>query len=94
MTREEALKLYETKFWENISHKEIVEFQLFERRLCMPFSVFHKAVEEVLERPVYTHEFGLNQKGLEKEFLGERPAPTPEEIMNLIPEEKRIVVFT
>jgi hypothetical protein len=58
----------------------------------VPFEVFHEAIEKALGRPVWTHEFGLNMEGLKKEFLGETPPPTMEEIMNLIPEEKRVII--
>lgn len=67
-------------------------FQLFEPLLCMPFDIFHEAVEKTLNRSVFTHEFGLNWKGLQKEILGEKDPPTFTEIIDLIPEEKRIII--
>ena len=93
MTKKQALVLYKTKFWKDLTNKEIVKFQLFEKKLCMPFGVFHKAIENVLKRPVYTHEFGFNYEGLRKEFLGKEKPPTMKEIIELIPEEKRIIVI-
>ena len=93
LTQEEAIALAETKFWEKMTHREIAMFQMFEPRLCMPFGVFHEAVEKTLDRPVFTHEFGLNAEGIRQELMGEAPAPTFEEIMNMIPAEKRIVVM-
>lgn len=57
MTREEAVKLADSKWYETKTAEEIVDFQLYEERLCMPFPLFHKAVEEALGRPVFTHEF-------------------------------------
>jgi hypothetical protein len=92
MTEEQAIALFDTKWWENEPARDIVSFQLFEPRLCMPFGDFQDAVEKSLGRPVFTHEFGLNYEGLKQEFLGEKQAPTPEEIFNLIPEAKRILV--
>ena len=67
MTREEAVKMADSKWYELKTAEEIVKFQLYEERLCMPFSLFHKAIEEVLGRPVYTHEFA-RVKNLQKEF--------------------------
>ena len=72
--------------------REIAEFQMEQDRLCVPFDVFHKAIEDALGRPVYTHEFGLNRDGLRKELNGEKESPTLEEIINLIPENKRILI--
>lgn len=92
LTTESAIARYESGFWEGLSYSERAGFQLFEKKLCMPFDIFHEAIEEALGRPVFTHEFGLNLEGLKKEFLGEAQAPTLEEIVNLIPEEKRILV--
>jgi len=92
LTEKEAIKFDERKAWEDLPDKELVGFQLFQKKLCMPFSVFHEAIEKVLDRPVYTHEFGLNYDGLVAEYLGKAPKPSLEEIINLIPEEKRIVI--
>lgn len=91
VTKEQAIALNDNKFYEGLTAKEIVEFQLFRDKLCMPFPVFHKAMEEALGRSIWTHEFA-GQEALQKEFLKERPAPTFEEILNLIPAEKRIII--
>ena len=92
LTKEGAIKLFESKFWEPMSHRDRAMFQIFETRLCMPWDVFHEAVEKSLGRPVFTHEFGMNLEGLRAELLGKKAAPTFEEIVNLIPAEKRILV--
>lgn len=92
MTEAQAIELANSKFWERMTHAEIAKFQMFEERLCMPFNVFHEALEKTLGRPVWTHEFGLNLDGLKKELLGEAPAPTFADIVNLIPEDKRVIV--
>ena len=91
LTQEQAIKLYDSEWWKNCTDKEIVEFQLFTARLCLPFSEFHRATEAVLGRPVWTHEFGSAGR-LKEEFLGEKTAPTFEQIMDIIPEEKRVLV--
>jgi hypothetical protein len=94
MTKNEAIALYESRFWKQMSHEEIAKFQLMEPLLCMPFDVFHEAVEKTLGRPVFTHEFGMNPEGLRKELFHGAPAPTLEEIINLIPEDKRMIIST
>jgi len=93
LTKEEAIALANSHFWEPMSQEERFRFQLFEPRMCMPFEVFHEAAEAVLGRPVFTHEFGRNYEGIVQEYLGQRPAPTLEEIIELIPEEKRIIIW-
>lgn len=45
MTREEAIAKTATLWWENKSAEEILRFQLFEDRLCMPFYLFRRFLE-------------------------------------------------
>ena len=91
--REAAIKLANSGWWKTKTHREIVSFQLFTQELSCPFTVFHEAIEKVLGRPVFTHEFGsMGYDRLVAEFLGEKPAPTMDEIINLIPEDKRILL--
>ena len=92
ITKEEAIDIGDRKEWQAWSLKMRAVFQLRQTRLCMPFGVFHEAVEKTLQRPVFTHEFGLNWKGLLEEAEGKVSAPTMEAILNLIPAEKRVVV--
>ena len=91
-TREQCIALAESKFWEGMSFRERAEFQMAEELLCMPFTVFHEAMEKTLGRPIFTHEFGLNYQGLRDELFRGTPAPSLEEILSLIPEEKRVLV--
>jgi len=92
LTREQAIEFHRSKKWQGWSDGAIVGFQLFQELLCVPFDVFHAATEKVLNRSVWTHEFALNHDGLIAEYLGQKPKPSFEDIMNLIPEEKRIVI--
>lgn len=91
LTKEQAIALGEAKFYEKMSHREIAEFQISEPFLCMPFDVFHEALEKTLNRPVFTHEFACADDLRRELFEGKAP-PTPEEIINMIPVEKRIVI--
>lgn len=94
LTEDQAISLVNSGFWEAMSYRDRAEFQLFARRLCMPFNVFHEALEKALGRPVWTHEMGMNWEGLISELRGEKPAPTMQEILGLIPAEKRIILTT
>lgn len=91
-SQEQAVAIFEDGEWKDWTPEEIVKVQLFQDRLCLPFDIFHQAVEQVFGRPVWTHEFA-NQQRLIDEYLGDRPMPTLEEIIALIPEEKRIITF-
>lgn len=91
LSKKAALALGESKFWESLSFEQRARFQLYQNLLCMPFDVFHEAVEKTLGRPVWTHEFA-NQKSLQKELEGLKKAPTFDEIMNLLPRNILIIM--
>ncbi len=80
LTKEQAIKAYESQIWLDMTDQQIAEAQLFQDRLFVPFDVFH------------THEFGLDRAGLQKELLGERPTPSFEDVIGLIPKEKLLVI--
>lgn len=92
MTKEAAIELGKSEFWKDMTQRQIAEFQMTEPKLCMPFDIFHKAMEDTLGRPVFTHEFGLNFDGLKKELFEGKQPPTLEQIIEMIPEDKRIIV--
>lgn len=64
-TKEEAIKLAEMEWWKDkklFTDLEVVNFQLWEERLCMNFSDFHELLEECLKRPVQIVEFTFVEK--------------------------------
>ena len=91
-TKEQAIAFYENKAWESMTDRQRAEFQMEQDLLCMPFDVFQASMESAIGRPVWTHEFGMNRDGLRRELMGDKPAPSMQDIIDLIPAEKRIVV--
>jgi hypothetical protein len=91
LTEEQAIALFDGGEWKDWTLDEIAKFQLYQERLCMPFGEFHKAMEHVLGRSIWTHEFADQQRMID-EYEGIRPMPTFEEIIALIPKEKLIVI--
>ncbi len=69
LTKEQAIEFAENGAWKEMTFRQRAEFQMLQRLLCMPFDIFHGAVEKTLGRPVYTHEFGLNRDGLIAEIF-------------------------
>jgi hypothetical protein len=49
---------------------------LMDRPLSRPFDLIHKRIEELVGRPVWTHELGLNRDGLIEEARN-RPRDSP-----------------
>ncbi len=91
MTKEQAVKLYNSDKWESWTDEQIVRLQLFQDKLCIEWIRFHQAVEKVLGRSVYTHEFGSEGK-LREEYLGQKKAPTIVEIINQLPNKPIVVI--
>ena len=92
ITKKEALQIAESNLYSDWSFQQKASFQLRQDRLCMPFSVFHEAVEKTLNRPVYTHELALNRQGIIDEVDGIVGAPSIDEIIALAPEDKVLIV--
>jgi hypothetical protein len=90
--KEKAIELAKTEWWKDKTPREIAKFQHFTEELCCPFTVFHEALEKTLGRPVWTHEMALNRDGIGLEILGESDVPSMQEIMELIPAEKRVLI--
>lgn len=93
LTKEEAIQFAESRQWETMSLEQRALFQMEQDLLCMPFNIFHEAVQKTLNRPVFTHEFGLNRDGLLQELRGLVPAPSMWEVLDLLPPEKTLVVI-
>jgi hypothetical protein len=91
MTQAQAIELANSGWWESVTPEEAALFQLYEPLLCMPFGAFQDAVEKLLGRGVWTHEFACLDR-LKAEAEGRAPRPTFDDILALIPAEKRIVI--
>ena len=59
LTKDEAIKLGESEWWEDVTLEEAAFLQLQQDKLCMPFEKFHEGVERLLARPVWSHEFAM-----------------------------------
>ena len=92
LTKEQAIAFSKNKCYEGMNYRQIAEFQIEQKLLCMPFDVFHEAMEKALDRPVFTHEFAFIDN-LKKELYGEKEPPTLEEICSLIPKEKKLMIL-
>ena len=92
LTKEQAIALYDSGFWKDLTPKQIVQVQLWTELLLVPFDLFHESMEKVLGRPIWTHEFACFEK-LQQEVLGIIPAPTMDEIIDLIPKDKSVILI-
>lgn len=93
MTREQAVAFADSGAWRDLDDRGRAELQMHQERMCMPFSEFHQSLEKTLGRGVWTHEIALDRAGIIRELMGERAAPTFDEICEMIPAEKRIAVL-
>lgn len=74
-----------------ISEEREIEMRRLGGPLEIPFGLIHQRIEELVGRPVFTHEMGLNWEGLLAE-ASHREHPTLQEVIELVPEEKRLIV--
>lgn len=84
-------KYGDNNWWVSADNREVAFMQLHEDILLVPFDRFHEGIEELLNRPVWTHEFGVNVEALKKEAKiawegGKDYTPTEEEITNRVRE--------
>ena len=93
LTKKQAQEIGKSRVWETWSDEEIVKVQLFQDRHCVGLSKFSAALSAILGRPVLMHEIAYNRDGLQNEYLKKAPAPTLNEIINLIPKKRRILVW-
>lgn len=91
LTHEQAVAFYDSGAWADMTARQLVDLQMQNEYLCIPFSLFHKSMEEVLGRPVWTHEFAY-QDQLKAELYEGKPTPTMQEILDLIPADKLVIV--
>lgn len=86
LTKEQAIAFTEKGEWKSWTPLEIVEFQLYQRYLAIPFKIFLKAMETVFERTFYPQEFDwdYSNKYLIPEFLKTIPKPTDAQIRQQI----------
>lgn len=89
--KDAAIAMVETEWWKGVNARTAFEFQMNTAELAMPFDEFQRVAEEALGRSVWTHEFAFPQR-LMDEFNGDKKPATFEEILALIPAEKRILV--
>jgi hypothetical protein len=80
LTPEQAVEFYEKGEWKNWTLKEIALFQLHQQFLCVPFPLFHEAIEALLERSVWTHEMA-DSKALIDEYEGKIEKPTINDVV-------------
>ena len=83
LTEQEAIEIDRSGVWKGWTKEDIVKFQLYQGRLCMPWDVYQEAVEAELGRSVWTHEFADDQR-LRDEYEGKRGKPTSAEILGLL----------
>lgn len=83
LTQEQAIHIFESGMWKDWTDEEVVRVQLFQNNLCIPFDRFHQAIEGVLHRPIWTHEF-IERNSLIAEYSKEHETPTFEEVAKLL----------
>lgn len=61
LTKKQAIEFWDLGIWKDWNAKKIVRFQLFQKRLRVPFSVFQLSMDKVLSRLTWTHEYAYTE---------------------------------
>jgi hypothetical protein len=91
LTKEEAIAIAKSGNYKKLGMARFALLQLHQSKLCGDFSYFKESVEFLLGRPVFTHEF-INPKFLAEEAFGRKDSPSFQEIVDLMPKDKLIIV--
>jgi hypothetical protein len=94
ISSDDAITFARLKWWLGLDPRAVFEAQINQSLLCMDFSAFHKATEDALGRPVWSHEFACPDALIE-EFKGQcEKGNAFGEAMKLIGTGKTIAVVT
>ena len=74
-----------------LTNEQIVKFQLYQSKMCRDFSRFHEAIEHVLDRPVFTHEFA-RPENLRSELEQKKGKPTFDDIVEQLPQQAQTII--
>jgi hypothetical protein len=93
--RKENIKKTKAKYgknhwWASKDPKELFWGQINEPILIIDFGKFHEAAEKALGRPVWSHEFARPDV-LIQEYQGKIPKANFADVMDKIPEGKKII---
>lgn len=90
LSEQQALDIVESKAWERMTDVERATVQLLVNQCIMPLDVFQEALQSALGRGVFTHEIGLNRRGLLEELRGNVEAPDIDTILDMVPGSKLV----
>lgn len=91
LAQETAVALYEASWWKSFGLQESAVLQLHQDRLCMPINKFKEALSFAFGRTIFSHEL-RDPDRLKAELSSLKKAPTFQEVLDMIPLEKRVVV--
>jgi hypothetical protein len=91
LNEQEAYSFAKNGVWKKLNDLERAWFQLYQTRLAMPISEYHRCMEILLDRPVYNYEL-YDQEPLKAEVITKQK-PTFQQVFSKIPRDKIIMVI-
>ena len=91
--KEKAIAMADSLWWEGMPAKEAAKIMLTICELCVPNTIFHRTMESALGRTVFASEFA-SLDILWEELVGNRPSPTFDEIIKMLPQGKELLVVS
>ena len=71
MSEKEAIQMYDSGWWQDVTDEEILNRQSFERRTIMPFGIFFDTLERYLNEPLSQASFECPEL-LQQMYLAKR----------------------
>ena len=75
MSEKEAIQMYDSGWWQDVTDEEILDRQLFERRTIMPFGIFFDTLERYLNEPLSQAAFECPEL-LQQMYLAKKKSAT------------------
>lgn len=84
LTEAQAIQLSLTRFWREMTPRDIATWQLCVERMVVPIDVLHESLEAALGREVEAAEL-VDRSALRRELLADGPEPTREQLLGWLP---------
>lgn len=83
-TEAQAIAIYNSGIWQDMTEKQICDMQLLQDRLCVPLDILHDAMNVCLGRPITNLELLTQRSELTREYILKNGKPSCEDVMALL----------
>lgn len=89
-TEAQAIAIYKSGIWQDMTAKQICDMQLLQNRTCVPLDILHDAMNSCLGRPITNLELFTQRSALTQEYILKNGQPVDEEVMAILADNQII----